>query len=132
MDYNRLAATAARLIQKNGALTLFHKLETIPSDLAKPWRGSTDVPPTTVTIPAVFVHPVSEGMRLGISGDVNDLAARFSGFVITAPPTPNYTQDLSKFNLVQRSVNEGKSAIEFVEVLKPASVVLLYIYGIKR
>lgn len=124
-----MAQTAVRLIEKNGALTYFHQYSTNTADPAKPWKGSSDTPVVTAHVPAVFVHPVSEGMRLGITGKSEDMEKRFSGFVLVCPVADI---DMTKTMSVQRSLSEGKQFVEFVELLKPASVPLLYIFGIKR
>lgn len=55
MDYAKLAQTAKRLIEKNGAPMTFSKLGRKPADAAKPWRG----PVADVSDPAEATDPIS-------------------------------------------------------------------------
>lgn len=54
MDYAKLAQTAKRLIEKNGAPMTFSKLGRTPADAAKPWRG----PVAAASDPAEPTDPV--------------------------------------------------------------------------
>ena len=58
--HDRAAQTALRLLQKHGRPVSLIKINRTAMDPNKPWRGSENIPDTTVTVTAVFMDPVSE------------------------------------------------------------------------
>lgn len=60
INYAKAQATALRLLTENGRPVTLVKFSTMPSDLNKPWKGSTGQPVSTLTVTAVFTDPVSE------------------------------------------------------------------------
>lgn len=59
INYAKAARVALRFITKNGRPVQIVKLSTQVADLNKPWRGSEDLPDTTITVTAVFIDLVS-------------------------------------------------------------------------
>lgn len=127
VDYVRLAATAKRLIDKNGTDIVFEQLNgtTTPD---KPWTGPGDpVVKQSVTLRGLFVSPAT---MLGLKAIDEDLLKRYEQFIITAPASPA-TPDLTLFHRARR-VGASDYSIGWAEQLRPADVVLLYYLGVNR
>ena len=129
LDYVELAQIAKSLIADAGRDVTFNRFKQSASDPAKPWKGPGDpsaVPDATATVKAVFVG-ASGGPSLGISAINQDLLKRCKEVCLVDPTA---TFDLSTANeIVDGGVH---SKIEFVDVLKPAGTVVLYVVGVSR
>jgi hypothetical protein len=131
VDYVRLAATAVRLVTKNGTLVEFQRLDGAAPDPDQPWNGPATTPVAqTATTMAIFVHP-SAADQFGIRIDVADLTARFSELVIAVPINPADNPALDTFQLVRR-VGQSTRKISVIQKLRPAEITLLYYFGIAR
>lgn len=125
MDFVKLAATVNRLINKNGRTVGIQKLSAAAADADKPWKGpGTPTVETQVDCKGVFV-PAS-GTDLGKELVSEELLARVDQVVLVGPnATP-----LEPFTAV---LDDGvRWRIEWVQVLKPADVILLYVFGVCR
>jgi hypothetical protein len=129
MDYVELAALAKSLIDEAGRSITVIRFKQTANEPAKPWKGPGDptaVPDASATVRAVFVG-ASGGPSLGISAQHKDLLARCKEVCLVDPLA---SFDLSTANVI---VDGGvHSKIEFVDVLKPADTVVLYIIGVSR
>lgn len=124
MDYVKLAGTAQRLIDKTGRLVQVQRLDKTPADGDKPWKGAgTPTVAQEKELKATFV-PASGGLGRDLVDE--ELLKRVEQVALVAPTDVN----LEDFNLF---VDGGsKWRVEWVQVLKPADLVLLYIFGVKR
>lgn len=128
-DYTELATLAQGLINENGRLVTFNRHKQTPADATKPWRGPdspTTVPDATDDVQAVFVG-VSGGPAYGLGFISEDLLKRAEECCLVGP-TADF--DLATADEVVDDTQHWK--VEFVAVLKPADVVLLYAVGLKR
>jgi hypothetical protein len=127
VDSVRLAATARRLIDKNGRAAEF--LEYQGSDSSEPWNpgGGGNIVKSTTPLKAVFVSPST---MLGLKAIDEELLKRFEQFVIAAPED-GAAYNLTDYHAVRDSGGETYS-IGWVEKLRPAELTLLYYFGVKR
>lgn len=131
IDYNRMAATARRLIDGAGRTINVRKLATAPTDAAKPWRGQADpvaplaAGPTPLRAVAV---PPSSLSQLGMSTESPDLVQRSRLIFIAAPPEAG-PDDLSGYDEVVDSDGDIHR-ITALETLRPAEVTLLFFIGV--
>ena len=124
-DYDRLAATAARLVKNSGRSVTFVKLNETPSDPAQPWKGPASGGETTLALNGVFVPPGSV-RALGEGTEFEDLVARSEQIVITAQGE----NDLREFTeVVDQSIRWG---ITGLQVLRPGNTTLLAFVGLRR
>lgn len=121
-NFTKLAATAKRLINKNGREVSIVKLNTTPADPARPWRGPNN-PRTggaTVVAKAAFV-PLG-GSNLGIT--FQDAAPDSEVMLFAADDDEgNFLENFDE-------VIDGTArwAIGQVQVLQPADKRLLYFF----
>ena len=126
-DYEELVPIVQDLILDNGRLINFVRV--VPTAVgATPWKkadlSSGNV--VTTSVPAVFVPP--SGFALGIKFISEDLLKRCSQVCLVAPHADGV--DLSG---TQKIVDGSASwTIEWIEVLRPGDLVLLYAFGVKR
>lgn len=126
MDYNRALALANRLIEKNGTLVKLQRLSAAPADSTKPWKGA-GVPTVekTTTAKAVFL-PVYGKTNLGLDFIDDELLKRCKEVALIA----GQAQDLTTYNqFFQGAVT---FPVQWVQVLKPADIALLYAFGVSR
>jgi len=128
IDYIKLAATAARLIQQAGRTVTFVRPDQDAADANKPWNGPADTeanPANSADVKAVFVPP-SGAADLGLSTLHVDMLATIKEIAIVEP---------GEFDLAMASEmvdNGSRKTIVFVETLRPADTTLLYFVGVKR
>ena len=128
VDYTKLAATAACLIQENGRTVVFNQIDQVAADTNQPWKGPTDPesgPTSTTTVSAVFVPP-SSASSLGMNTVSEDMLSKVREIAIVEP---------GSFDLATADVvidNGQRKVIEFVETLRPAGVTLLHYVGVRR
>lgn len=123
-DYEKFAALATRLINKNGRLISLQMLSAEPEDPNKPWKGS-GVPTVSqsVDVQAVFL-PASGG---GFGKDIIDeeLLKRVSQIALVEPKQ----EGLELFT----QIADGEIyKIEWAQALKPANKTVLYLIGVAR
>lgn len=124
MNYDKLAATARRLIAKTGRGVTLLQLSSEAVDPDKPWKGPGK--PTVEKekdIIATFV-PASSGLGRDLVDE--ELLKRADQVALIAPTD----EDLEAYTSIRDNNVEWK--IEWMQVLKPAEQVLLYIAGMKR
>lgn len=128
-DYQKLAQTAKRLIDKNGRSITISRLDRSPLDTSKPWRGEPSPRATggverSLTTIGVFVHP--DGLRdqtmtrpFGFSAIDEELLKRFNQIVLVSGAGTSF-QNLEEFD----EVTDGSSSwkIELVVRLQPGDV----------
>lgn len=125
IDYTELAALAQELILESGRTVKVQKLSSAAADATKPWLGAGAQTVTTErSLPAVFV-PASGG-GLGRELVDEELLKRVQQVALIAPTDI----DLESFNCIED--NGSKWRVEFVQVLRPANVTLLYVFGVMR
>lgn len=127
VDYVKMAAMALQLVTKNGKEITIAKLNTAPSDTAKPWRGPADQRSPyadTQSVMAVAV-PLS---GLGKMIDKKDIPDGVKDFYLVTPglstPALNDYDELVDGDTTSRIVS--------ISVLKPADVVMLYAIGVQK
>lgn len=129
VDYTKLAATATRLITKNGRLVTFVRPTETPVDTDKPWDGP-EAGETLLELPVVAVPPNTVRQfgltALGEGTEFQDLIA-FSEQVLICNPEDN---DLRQFTFVREGAVEW--GIIGLQVLKPANTRLLAFVGVRR
>lgn len=126
MDYVKAAATVVRLINANGRTTVLQRLSAEPADPGKPWKGAGEPSvEQSVTAKGVFVPPFNNE-SLGQDFIRDELLARADEVFMVGPNAV----DLTTFT----SVLDGglRWNIEWCQVLKPADVLLLYAFGVRR
>lgn len=127
VDYVKLAATALRLVTKNGKTVTVTKLNTTASDADKPWRGAADPrgpAAATESVKAVEVAPASLG-KLISKGDIP--ANVETAFMIAPELTTAVLDDFDELT------SDGTIySIEKIIKIKPADVVMLYIIMVAR
>lgn len=127
VDYVKLAATALRLITKNGKTITVTKLNTTASDANKPWRGAVDPrspPAATASVKAVEVAPGSLG-KLISKGDIP--ADVETAFMVAPELTTAALDDFDELTSDGTIYSIGK-----IIKIKPASVVMLYIFMVAK
>jgi len=126
MDYASAAALAQRLIEKNGRLTSFERLESAVADVDKPWKGAgSPSVAETVEQRAVFL-PHSGVDDLGKYLADDELLRRCEQVLMTFVGTA----DLTTF---QRVLDSGTAwKINWTRELKPGPTSLLYVMGVSR
>lgn len=129
VDFTKLAATANRLISKNGRVVTFVKNSGSAADPSKPWKGSVDSE-ETIDLSCVFVTPNQVRIfglsALGDAAGFEDMVAFSEQLIITFPGENN----LREYQTVRDgNVNWNVTAYQF---LKPATVNLLAFAGVRR
>lgn len=132
IDYERMAATARRLIESAGRDIFVRRLGSTPSDATKPWRGQADpVAPLAagpVALRGVAVPPASL-IELGFRTMSPELIQRSRQVFIAAPPEDG-PDDLSGFDELEDY--DGKIyRISILDTLRPATVTLLFFIGVE-
>ena len=130
VDYVRLAATADRLITKNGRDAQFIVANPIPSNVVEPWKGSDSVGDVSTTHKVVMVPPNTVRQfgltALGQGTEFNDLI-KFSEEILILFPG---TVDLRTYDHV---IDDAvRWTIIGIQVLKPADLQLLGFVGVRR
>lgn len=115
VNYVSLAATAARLINKNGADVTLRKQSRTLDEPSKPWRG-TDSSDTTVTVKAVLLS----FRRKDIDGEIVRRGDRRALIAFDAAGSGIETYDELE------DVDGNVWRIVDAEFIKPASIGVLY------
>lgn len=131
VDFTKLAATADRLITKNGRVVTFVKAPAIKLDPAKPWKGPDYTEDEiTLDLSCVFVTPNQVRIfglsALGDSVGFQDMIAFSEQLIITFPGENN----LREYQTVRDgAINWNVTAYQF---LRPANLNLLAFAGVRR
>lgn len=122
-DHTEFVQLAQELISEEGrAISLVRKSVTAV-DRTKPWNGIVAAPPERIdNVPAVFL-PAS-GLS-GTSVTTEEQLKRVEQVALIAPRA----EDLS---LMTHIIDGQEFMVEWVQVLKPAAQVCLYVFGVKR
>lgn len=129
VDYVHAAATALRLIKKNGKPITLVKLATTASDPTKPWRGPVDQRSPPAASLNLFGAEISFSKRqLGVAFTKKSIPDTVTGYFFVAVPPG--TQDLTKFDELTSDGVVYK--IEVADVLRPGTVDVLYLFGISK
>lgn len=128
VDFAGLIALAQRLISENGRSVTLIEFDTTPPDPSKPWKGPADPranPASQLTLDATFVSPGSAA-QLGLALETSDLI-KLSEQILIMSPGANV--DVTVFHEV---IDDGETwKIETIEVLRPATDVLVVYMGVK-
>lgn len=127
------ADLARRLVAARGRDATFLKYDRAAADPNKPWRGALDpraVPDATASVPSVFVPPTGTA-TLGFAAVSEELLKRVTQICIAAPGSA-VTDNLEEFDGVLDPVDNTRYKIEFVRVLRPADVRIVYFVGLSQ
>lgn len=129
--YNRLAATAVRMINKRGRLIRLIRFDETAANAGRPWKG----PPINPTEPGsdvfgVFVPPTSVRQfglsALGLGTEMESMIATSEQIIIVSAGET----DLRQFSeVLDQSERWG---IFTSQILKPGSTTLLGFLGVRR
>ncbi len=126
-DYSDFVTTVLELISQFGRSITVNRYKQEPTDSSKPWRGPTDpiaFPDASASVKAVFEKGAAASSHLKSIDP--DLINRVEEVCYIGPTT----FDLMTANDI---VDGGQHRrIVFVEQVKPADTVLLYIMGVLR
>jgi hypothetical protein len=127
VDYVKLAATALRLVDKNGKTITVRKLAGTAADPTKPWRGPAD--PRSPTADSQDVRAVEVGVdtltKMGKVIKKTDIPDNVEKCYIVAPGLA--TPALDDFDEVIDG--DVQARIVLMKPLKPADTVLIYVIG---
>lgn len=132
MNYERMAQTCLRLIDKNGRMVRFSRLTSV-DDADMPWNKDGPQIAETVTAKGVFIvantsiPTVSRG--LGLDWISEDLLKKARSVVMLAAKG---VPDLSNFHIVRELNSERQNEIIWGQALQPADVKLMYILGLRE
>ena len=133
VDYVSLANTAKALIDDAGRSIIVRKIDRSVADADKPWEGptSTIIGGTEHTVTGVFV-PLSSATKLGLSIDAVSLVKRVDQVVMFSPgnDTLLIAENFEKYDEIVDDTEVWK--IVMVEKLRPATVTLIYFFGVRR
>lgn len=123
VDFVKLAKTAKRLIEENGRTITVQKQG--PADVTQPWREATTPTLTTVTGKAAFVDTGSLGAFW-----VNADNVKRSEKVALFAANNDGGNSLEDFDQIVDGSTTWK--IDRTEVLQPADIRLIYMFGVSR
>jgi len=130
VDYVKLAATAERLVTKNGRTVTLVRTGEVPVDVDKPWLGNVAAGETTLVVPAVQLLP--NAVRIfGLSalGEASRLSELISNSEIVYILFQGEV-DLKPFTFVRDGGIDYQ--IEATQSLKPANTTVLGFVGVRR
>lgn len=126
MDYAELADVVNELILDTGRSVVLERLSATPPDSARPWRGPVaQTVASSLTAPATFV-PAS-GAGLGKELVSPELLKTVEQVCMTGPST---VFDIEAATTVTDGAQRWR--VEWVQTLKPGSVALLHVIGLKK
>lgn len=127
MDYAELVTVVQELIADTGRACRFEVLSSEPADPAAPWDGpATPTVERQMNAPATFVP--AAGAELGLEFIATDLLKKAQQVCLVAPHPAALALDkcTSVFDA------QTRWRVEWVQVLRPGSTVLLYALGVTR
>jgi len=128
-DFVKLAATAKRLIEKNGRTVSLYKRSTTPANTLQPWRGTTALDATGDPLDVIACVVPAAGSGFGRRRIVDgELAEAFEQVALVAASSVPDGADLERFS----TMVDGKRAwkIDAVDKLQPADVPLVFVLGL--
>lgn len=130
-DYTEFVTLAKDLVKENGREVTLQRLSATPADSTKSWKGAgaPTVVQSVANVPAVFIPSIgfaSSGFEFGRRVMDDNLLKRVEQVALIAQQVVNIEQ----FSTILDSSVSWK--IEWIETLKPANDVLLYLVGVKR
>lgn len=128
VDYARAKALANRLITKNGRTMTFVQILPYTSDSSKPWRGDSAArtTPTSTLEKIVAVVEPNTNIRLGETSLIDDLLKNYQMVVMVDGEDP-----LDAYHEIIDD-DGTRWRIEYFYKLKPGSVLICHILGLKR
>lgn len=124
-DHTEFVELAQELIAEEGRLISLLALGAPAADPTKPWNGAGAPAPVLLgTVHAVFLPASGPGMGSIVTD--KDLLKKVREVALVAPLTG---VDLSTATLLRDGVDYR---VEWVQVLKPADQVCLYVFGVTR
>lgn len=131
-NYEKLKATALRLITKNGKTVTLNRFAKSAADPAKPWRGPADMQgPVAAT-------QTEKAVELGVNNELGSFGKMISKDDIPDCVTDMWmvartdgNEDLENYD--QLIDDEGTAhKIEMAVRIKPGSITILYVLGTSR
>lgn len=117
VDYTSLAATAKRLIEKNGRTVTITKMSQTPADPAKPHRARNPAADTSVT-PTAVVVPFEREQVDGSNVMVDDkmvLVAQESVSGVDLQSFDRLTDGSDEYDIVKvKKVNPGPTSVVYM------------------
>lgn len=127
----KLAATALKLIAKNGRTVTVRLFDETQSDPSQPWLGAADprgAGMVTVDVSAVFVDPVS-GSKMGIQITNPEILKRTNQIALIGHPETD--ENLEDYNEILDADGKTYGILE-TQKLQPGETVMLYIMMLAR
>ena len=128
-DFVKLAATAKRLVEKNGRTLSLYKRSVTPANSSQPWRGTGVADTTGDPLDVIGCVVPASGSGFGRRRVVDgELAEAFEQVALVAASSVPVGIDLERFS----TIVDGKRAwkIDNVEKLQPADVPLVFVLGL--
>jgi hypothetical protein len=128
-NYVRLAATAQRLIEKNGRIVKFVRFDLDANDVDKPWRGPAELPESPYT--PVVPYPEAKAVVVPyVEKDIDGSLIRVGDKRLFVAVNSLPDDDLELYN----AVVDGEALYRIVNVslLNPGEVRLLYEMQIRK
>lgn len=128
VNYERLAATAQRLIEANGRTVTLFKKDRAPANPSQPWRGPGEEPEGTLS-PVAAIVPV-RGTGLGkMTKDEKGGLSRNADMVALIASSSVAGVDLAEYD----SLLDREQLFKIVEreELNPGSTSLIFSLGLK-
>lgn len=124
-DFTKLAATAKRLIEKNGRTVTVQQQAVTAADASMPWRATPTPAAVSVTGKAVFVDSASLGITY-----VNEDNVKRGVQVALFAASNDGNNELEAFDTIEDGTRTWK--ITNAEVLQPADTRLLYMFEVAQ
>lgn len=132
VDFTRSAATAKRLVEKNGRDSTLYRKNRTPSDPSKPWRGSGSAAPVTMgPVKVAYVPPGGAGfgqLLQDVDGTLRRAADQVgllaADSIAALSPAPAEL-DPGKYDSIADGSGQAFRILA-VETLKPADTPVLY------
>ena len=134
MNYAKVAATANRLIAKNGRPITLYKIDGTVSETLKPWRGAKEQKPTSpvATFGAFVIGNTSIPTESrGLAFDwVDQELLKVTRHVCIVPASG--LPPLEEYRLLKDGDQQTYQSILWGQCLQPGAERLIYVFGIKE
>lgn len=134
-NFLKSAATAKRLIEKNGRLVQLLKANTAPDNPAEPWLGNSNAPSTgeggdSRDVKVAFVPPSGSGLGRSVVQALSGNGKRLDEIGLIASASLPAGVNLEGFDRVR----DGSDIWQIVGMhhLKPADVSILFAIGLTK